>query len=204
MARYSLQKGATVPGASVSIANSSYGVASDSSGRFVLNADLRGKHILVFSAVSYRTDSLGINIKGDSLLVNPKLRDSSRTLSAVTIEGARRLPNIDMKRGMALNDFEIATTAGAIADIASALRTMPGAAPQSNQTGFYVRGGDANETSAYIDGLLVKNPFGSHLPDISNLSRFSVFMFKESTFSAGGYSAQYGQALSSLLILETN
>lgn len=196
-------KGATVPGASMSIANSGDGVSSDSLGRFRLKTDLRGKHILVFSAIGYRTDSLNINIKGDSLLIVAKLRDSSRTLSAVTIEGSHRLPNIDMKKGMALNDFEIATTAGAIADIASALRTMPGAAPQSNQTGFFVRGGDANETGAYMDGLLVKNPFGSHLPDISNLSRFSAFMFKESTFSAGGYSAQYGQALSSLLILDT-
>lgn len=196
-------KGVTVPGATVSIVNSNEGISSDSVGHFSLQTSLRGKHTFVFTAVGYRPDSLSINIKGDSLLVNAKLKDSSRTLSAVTIEGTHRLPNIDMKRGMALNDFEIATTAGAIADIAGALRTLPGAAPQSNQTGFYVRGGDANETSAYMDGLLVKNPFGSHLPDISNLSRFSAFMFKESTFSPGGYSAQYGQALSSLLILNT-
>ena len=196
-------KGIAIPGATIRIVNSNYGAATDSAGNFLLQTNLSGKHDMVFSAIGYRVDSLSINIKGDSVLVNAKLKDSSQSLNAVTIHGRHRQPSIDVKKGMELNDFEVATTAGAIADIASALRTLPGAAPQSNQTGFYVRGGDANETAAYMDGLLLKNPFGSKLPDISNRSRFSPFMFKETTFSAGGYSAQYGQALSSLLLLDT-
>jgi hypothetical protein len=196
-------KGLAVSGATVRISKSSYGVSTDSTGSFLLPTGLTGKHAIVFSAVGYRADSISINIKGDSVLVNIKLKDSLRSLEAVTVKAGHRLPDIDVKQGTTLNDFEVATTAGAIADIASALRTLPGAAPQSNQTGFYVRGGDANETAAYMDGLLLKNPFGSKLPDISNRSRFSPFMFKETTFSSGGYSAQYGQALSSLLLLDT-
>ena len=34
--------------------------------------------------------------------------------------------------------------------------------------------------------------------------RFNPFMFKGTIFSTGGYSAEYGQALSSVLLLNTN
>jgi hypothetical protein len=80
---------------------------------------------------------------------------------------------------------------------------MPGVVPTGNETGLFVHEGSSNETKAFFDGLLVKNPFGSNLPDISNRSRFSAFTFKETTFSTSGYSAQYGDALSSVLSLET-
>ena len=158
---------------------------------------------MAFSAIGYQNDTLIVNIKGDSVRVDIKLRQSSNSLEMVSINAIHQHESMDIKQGMVLNGFEVATTAGAVADIAGALRTLPGAAPQSNQTGFYVRGGDANETGAYMDGMLLKNPFGSKLPDIANRSRFSPFMFKETTFSAGGYSAEYGEALSSLLLYET-
>ena len=196
-------KGNVVDGATVRISKSGSGGSTDSTGNFIFKTQLHGKHVVVFSAIGYKSDSAAINIKGDSLAVNFKLKDSANTLTVVTVDGRRKFENIDMKKDAVMNSFEAATTAGAIADIASALRTLPGAAPQSNETGFYVHGGAANETGAYMDGLLLKNPFGSRLPDISNRSRFSPFMFKDLTFTTGGYSAQYGQALSSLLVLNT-
>ena len=41
------------------------------------------------------------------------------------------------------------------------------------------------------------------MPDIAQRGRFSPFIFKGTVFSSGGYSALYGQALSSALILES-
>ena len=41
------------------------------------------------------------------------------------------------------------------------------------------------------------------MPDIPSRGRFSAFLFKGTIFSTGGYSAQYGQALSSVLVLKT-
>ncbi|HDP55031.1 MAG TPA: hypothetical protein ENN24_05035 [Bacteroidetes bacterium] len=42
------------------------------------------------------------------------------------------------------------------------------------------------------------------VPDLPSRGRFSPFLFSGTTFSTGGYSAEYGQALSSALILNTN
>jgi hypothetical protein len=51
--------------------------------------------------------------------------------------------------------------------------------------------------------MLVKSPFNATVPDQASRGRLSAFLFKGTSFSSGGYSAQYGQALSSALILES-
>jgi hypothetical protein len=110
----------------------------------------------------------------------------------------------DRKRMTILKPLDIVTTAGAGADVFRALQTLPGAGQVGEQEGLFVRGGAANETKAVIDGLIVQNPFFSSVPDVAQRGRFSPFQFKGTAFSTGGYSAQYGQALSSVLLLESN
>ena len=51
--------------------------------------------------------------------------------------------------------------------------------------------------------MVVENPYTSSVPDVPARGRFSPFIFKGTIFSTGGYSAQYGQALSSALILNS-
>src|SRR6185295_7917999 len=63
--------------------------------------------------------------------------------------------------------------------------------------------GDASEAKTIIDGVVVADPYFSSVPDVPQRGRFSPFLFKGTNFSTGGYSAQYGQAMSSALILES-
>jgi vitamin B12 transporter len=99
--------------------------------------------------------------------------------------------------------IDILTTGGANADIAAAVKTLPGAQQIGESEGLFVRGGAGYETKQYIDGTVVNNPFFSSIPDIATRGRFSPTLFKGTVFSTGGYSALYGQALSSALILES-
>ena len=119
-------------------------------------------------------------------------------LSAGTFEAS------DRKRAAAVLDpIDIVTTASANGDITGALKTLPGAQQVGESEGFFVRGGTAAETKTFIDGTLVNNFFYSSVPNIAQFGRFSPFIFKGTVFSTGGYSALYGQALSSALILES-
>jgi len=119
-------------------------------------------------------------------------------LSAGTFEAS------DRKRAAAVLDpIDIVTTASANGDITQALKTLPGAQQVGESEGLYVRGGTAAETKTFIDGTLVNNFFFSSVPNIAQFGRFSPFIFKGTVFSTGGYSALYGQALSSALILES-
>ncbi len=110
----------------------------------------------------------------------------------------------DRKRAATvLSSLDVATTGGANADISAAVKTLPGAQQIGEQEGLFVRGGTGAETKQFIDGTLVNNPYFTSIPDISTRGRFSPFLFKGTIFSTGGYSALYGQALSSALILES-
>ena len=93
--------------------------------------------------------------------------------------------------------------AGSNADITAALKTLPGAQQIGEQEGLFVRGGAGYEAKQYIDGTLVNNPYYTSVPDIAQRGRFSPFLFKGTVFSTGGYSALYGQALSSVVLLES-
>ncbi|RYZ93298.1 MAG: TonB-dependent receptor, partial [Sphingobacteriaceae bacterium] len=110
----------------------------------------------------------------------------------------------DKKKGTVLTSLDIVTTASAEGDITGALETLPGTQQVGETGGLFVRGGSANEAKIYIDGNLVNNFFYSSLPGIASRGRFNPFLFKGTIFSTGGYSALYGQALSSALILESN
>ena len=68
---------------------------------------------------------------------------------------------------------------------------------------MFVRGGEAEETQIFIDGLRVFTPYSPTTNNIPTRGRYSPFLFDGITFSTGGYSAEYGQALSSVLELNT-
>src|SRR6185436_1392463 len=84
-----------------------------------------------------------------------------------------------------------------------ALNTLPGTQKVGESGRLFVRGGDGNETRTFIDGMLVLDAYGPSAPNTPSRGRFLPFMFKGTSFSTGGYSAEYGQALSSALVLDT-
>ena len=130
------------------------------------------------------------------------LKDEISELKAVVIN-AGTFEASDRKKGTVLNPIDIVTTASGNADVVGALKSLPGAQQVGESEGLFVRGGTAAETKTFIDGTLVNNFFYSSVPNIAQRGRFSPFIFKGTIFSTGGYSALYGQALSSALILES-
>ncbi|MDO9615832.1 MAG: TonB-dependent receptor, partial [Bacteroidota bacterium] len=89
-------------------------------------------------------------------------------------------------------------------DVYGALQSLPGTTVNGESGRLFVKGGDSEESQTYIDGSLVSVPYNSSAPNLATRGRFNPFMFKGTIFSTGGYSAEYGQALSSVLLLSTN
>ena len=195
-------KGRPVPGASIAIKDSYDGSTSDSTGRFHFKTTEKGAHLLIVSSIGYRPFEQAITIGTESLTVDIPLREEPNELKAVTITAGSFAAG-DSKRGAVMSSLDIATTAGSNADITAALKTLPGAQQVGEQEGLFVRGGAGYEAKQYIDGTLVNNPYNTSVPDIAQRGRFSPFLFKGTVFSTGGYSALYGQALSSVLLLES-
>ncbi|HEY4935388.1 MAG TPA: TonB-dependent receptor [Puia sp.] len=195
-------KGRPVPGASLTVKNSFDGATSDSSGKYSFNSSDTGLQTLTVSSVGYRPIEVTLQITGNSIKLDLQLKEEPNELKAVTISAGSFTAG-DSKRGAVMTSLDIATTAGSNADITAALKTLPGAQQVGEQEGLFVRGGTGQETKQFIDGSLVNNPYYTSVPDISTRGRFSPFLFKGTVFSTGGYSALYGQALSSVVLLES-
>lgn len=195
-------RGRPVAGASIALKDSYDGATSDSTGRFRFKTTETGAHTLTVSSIGYKAFEQPVNIGNQALVLDIELKEEPSELRAVTIT-AGSFSAGDSKRGAVLSSLDIATTAGSNADITAALKTLPGTQQMGEQEGLFVRGGAGYETKQYIDGTLVNNPYYTSVPDIAQRGRFSPFLFKGTVFSTGGYSAQYGQALSSVLLLES-
>lgn len=190
-------------GVSISLKNSYDGATTDSSGNFSFTTTEKGEQVLVVTAVGYKPYEQTIKLETEPVSVAVALKEDITELEAVTIS-AGTFEASDRKRASAVLDpIDIVTTASANGDITGALKTLPGAQQVGESEGLFVRGGTAAETKTFIDGTLVNNFFFSGVPNIAQFSRFSPFIFKGTVFSTGGYSALYGQALSSALILES-
>ena len=192
-----------VAGASVAIKDSYDGATADSVGRFRFKTTDKGNQIIIITAIGYKTVELPVELKPGDLQLPVQLKEEVTEMSAVVIT-AGSFEASDRKRAAAvLSSIDIVTTASANGDVTGALKTLPGAQQVGESEGLFVRGGTAAETKTFIDGTLVNNFFFSSVPGIAQRGRFSPFIFKGTVFSTGGYSALYGQALSSALILES-
>lgn len=190
-----------LPGANVFIKDSYDGVSSKEDGSFSFITEEEGEAILVVSFVGYNTKEENILLTGKEISIEIILVEEAEELGTVVIS-AGSFEASDERKGVILKPLDVVTT-GADADIYSALETLPGTQQIGETEGLFVRGGSASETVTIIDEMVVQKPFYTSVPDIPSRGRFSPFLFKGIVFSTGGYSAKYGQALSSALILNT-
>ena len=191
-----------IPYANVYIENSFDGISTDEKGEFIFETFESGSQNLIISYVGYEEYKLTIDLDQELILDEVVLKEKLTSVNEVVIT-AGSFEASDENRVVILSPIDIVTTAGGRGDITGALQSLPGSQPQNEQEGLFVRGGDGSEAKTIIDGLLIQNPYGSSVPDIPQRSRFTPFEFEGTAFSTGGYSAQYGQALSSIVDLTT-
>lgn len=196
-------KGNGIPGVSITLKDTYDGATTDSTGKFFFKSTEKGQHTLVFTAIGYKLAEQPINLTGTAQDLSISMKEEINEMKAVVITAGTFEASDRKRAAVVLNSLDIVTTASANADITQALKTLPGAQQVGEAEGLFVRGGTAEETKIFIDGTLVNKFFYSAGPNIAGYGRFSPFLFKGTVFSAGGYSALYGQALSSAVILES-
>jgi len=195
------QKGKPVPGANIYLDGTYDGATSSETGDFSFETTTTGNQTLVISFLLYETFKKEIdvtNFKDQSV----KLRENVNALDAVVIT-AGNLDSGDKARVSVLKPLDIVTTAGSAGNIIAALQTLPGTQNVGEDGRLFVRGGEASETQTFVDGIRVAQPYGATTNNLPTRSRFSPFLFSGMSFSTGGYSAEYGEALSSVLLLNT-
>lgn len=195
------EKGLPLEGANVFIEGTYDGTASQANGDFSFTTTATGTQVLKITFLTYESFSEAIEV-GSFKSRTIKMKQSMNSLDAVVIN-AGTLEAGDKARVSVLKPLDIVTTAGSAGDIIAALQTLPGTQTVGESGRLYVRGGEADETQTFVDGLRVAQPYGATANNVPTRGRFSPFLFSGISFSTGGYSAEYGEALSSVLLLNT-
>ncbi len=195
------EKNNPIPNANVYIEGTYDGATSSNTGEFSFATTAEGNQILVISALSFETKNLPIVMKlykNQTIILKRSLTELNEVLiTAGTMEAGGK------SRVSVLKPLDILTTAGNPGDIVSAFKTLPGTQVVGESGKLFVRGGEANETQTFIDGIRVAQPYVQTANNVPTRSTFSPMLFKGTTFSTGGYSAEYGEALSSILVMNT-
>ena len=187
-------------GANVFIVGTIDGCLTDSLGRFTFTTNQRGIAILRVTYMGFSdqnvTDSIGCM---HGLRITMKLHESSIDEMVITASAF----NISNGSQTRLNALDVVSTGNSCGDYVAALKSLPGSQHVGEDGKLYVRGGASEECQTFVNGMHVLNGYGTDVENQPVRGRFSPFLFKGINFSLGGYSGEYGQALSSVLPMET-
>ena len=193
--------GTGLPYASIRIDGMVIGTATDSTGQFHFTTRRTGAVTLRASMVGYADATRDVMLaSGDTLTVRFRLQGKRIPLAEAVITGRY---TTGAEAQATLSPLEAVTTPGASGDLFRALQAFPGVAAPGDGAGLFVRGGDVSETQTLLDGAPLIHPYRYESPTGGTFSTIPPFLVKGTQFATGGFSAQYGNALSGVLAIET-
>ena len=193
------KSGEALIGAGVFITNLKTGTAANTYGFYSISISKTDTLGVVFSYIGYNAQikdiKLDHNIKLDVLM-----EPTSNELGSVTVTAEKSNKNIT-KTQMGVIDVPIEKIEKLPAilgapDVLKLIQLLPGvSAGQEGTTGFFVRGGNADQNLVQLDEAVVYNP--NHLFGL--FSTFNERALNKVTLIKGGFPAQYGGRLSSIV-----
>lgn len=177
------------------------GTSTDANGNFSFETEGVGEFELELEGEGFASQIISISIPLEFSL-EVELEEVTQLETAVFTAGTMRA--VGNTNETMMSSLDVVTTAGSDGDIIAALQTLPGTNNVSEDGRLFIRGGEGEETSIFIDRLRVFQPYSQTAPNTPTRGRYSPFLFKGMNFSTGGYDASFGQALSGILSLETN
>lgn len=187
-----------IPLATIRLSGTALGAVTDGNGayRFTLPAS-KDSLILEATCIGYKRveKALPQGIQ-DSLRIDFVLPEEEYLLEAVTVTAtARKRPSME-----AIKAEHIKVVAGPTGGVEALVGTYAGVT-QSNEISsqYSVRGGSYDENMVYVNGMEVYRPLLVRTAQQEGLSFVQPEMVQSVNFSAGGFTAEYGDKMSSVL-----
>ncbi|MGB9591286.1 MAG: TonB-dependent receptor, partial [Candidatus Kryptoniota bacterium] len=194
--------GERIPYATIRVRGTSIATYSNAEGYFVLPNILRAYNQILVSAVGYKEQIFEIKNPGSVVNVTLQLREEPTILSPVEVTGeypGKMKPAAPSTTVLYARDIQKAT--GIFNnDIIQAITQLPGVVTVGGiSSQYYVRGGAADQNLVTVDGIRMYNLFHA----FGLFSFIDPLIVKVADMSTGGFQAQYGGRLSSILSMET-
>ncbi|MDR3219430.1 MAG: TonB-dependent receptor [Dysgonamonadaceae bacterium] len=195
--------GKPVPGASVSLGAGFLRTVSNNDGEFsFVYPDTLTNRSLQFEAFGYKRKKVNTNRGQQHIKV--MLIDSIFNLQNVVVSAPKYGRFSDYSaQTIKMSTFDVVTNPAAMADMSAAMRVLPGVQANDNDGRLIVQGGSPGESQYYINDLLVVDPYNLSSTGTGVRSRFTSDLFDGVVLQSGGYNAEFGQALSGIINLNT-
>ena len=201
---YEKESGEPVMFCSVFLKGTNIGAATDINGMYNIAKVNTGVYTLVATYIGYDTTEVNITLKsGQILSKNLEIGESSVKLNEVKISAERAEMKTEVKAAaikITKQDMEMIPTIGGEPDIAQYMQVIPGVVFTGDQGGqLYIRGGSPIQNKVLMDGMIIYSPFHS----IGLFSVFDTDIIKNTDVYTGGFSAEYGGRVSSIMDIKT-
>ena len=189
----------SLAGVNVFIMGTIDGCLTDSLGRFSFETTQTGELTLRATCLGFEDYTLTTRQHSNLHL---KMRERATAIDEVVVAASSyHFGKSDNFKTM--DALDVVMAGNSCGDIVAALQSLPGTQKVGENGKLYVRGGESDECQTFVNGMHVLMPYSTNTENNAVRGRFSPFLFKGINFSLGGYGGEYGQALSSVLPMET-
>jgi len=190
--------------APVYIKESNIGTITDINGYYVINKIPKGIYNIKINCIGYDTANFTIEIKNNDIITkNIKLKKSVVVLQEININSSKQQKTNDTRTSLTTitpKELKSIPTIGGSPDIAQYLQIVPGIVSTGDQGGqIFIRGGEPIQNKNILDGMILYNPFHS----IGLFSVFDADVIQSVNVSTGGFNAEYGGSVSSVMDIKT-
>ncbi len=195
--------GAALPNANIAVSGTLNGTFSDARGRFHISHLPGGRQALEVDYIGYRRKVVALPQPANGAPLRIALESEAIPLAQVNASaGSKDYLDIARTPGkVALSLDQLAVLPGnGEQDILDALTILPGVTSSNDgNTQFYFRGGTPSQNKITIDGVPVYRSGRA----LGAMSIFSADIIRDMAVYKGGHPAEYGDALSGVVALET-
>lgn len=201
---YESETGEPVIFTPVFLKGTSYAASTDVNGFYTLSKVIPGNYTLVSSTFGFDTASENVVVKSGEILTQKLyLKKRDVELKSVEISGEKGAEKTNVQMSVTkVTPKEISQlpSIGGQADIAQYLQVVPGVVFTGDQGGqLYIRGGAPVQNKVLLDGMIIYNPFHT----IGLFSVFETDIMRNADIYTGGFNAQYGGRISSVMDITT-
>ncbi|MBO7277850.1 MAG: TonB-dependent receptor [Bacteroidales bacterium] len=201
---YDKQTGEPMMLTNVMLENTMIGTTTDVNGYFVLSKVKVGNYNVKVTSLGYETEIISIKVEKNKVhALKIDLSPAATELDAIEIRGVQEIARTESQvsiEKITSQDIQQMPSIGGQADLAQYIQVLPGVVFSGDQGGqLYIRGGSAIQNKVLLDGMVVYNPFHS----IGLFSVFETDIIRSADVYTGGFSAQYGGRISSVMDITT-
>lgn len=178
--------------------NLGLGTTTNENGFYRLDVPTSKQVELTFSHISHKNVTVSINVKPNSSNeLHPVMNTKTEQIGEVVVQGNR---SATVRGVTVLSPKTIRAITGANAGVENLLLSLPGVNSNNElSTQYAVRGGNYDENLVYVNGIEVYRPTLIRAGQQEGLSFLNPDLIQNVVFKAGGFEANYGDKLSSVL-----